>query len=148
MSGDALSPLTLVAAIGRNGVIGRAGQLPWNLPEDRAHFQRVKRGHAMLMGNGRDVVASLADGIFLARASDSEPMVVGGAEIFRQALPFATRLVLTEVALDPEGDTHFPAFDKSEWRLVESRPGDRAFYVTYERTSEGEPRQRPDDVRR
>lgn len=156
-------PLTLVAATGRNGIMGRAGQLPWDLPEDRAHFHRVTLGHAVIMGrrtwdetgsplegrrnivvsrsgdvsgHGREVTASLADAITLARASDREPMVIGGAEIFKQALPFATRLILTEVALDPEGDTHFPAFDRSEWCVVESRPGDRASYVTYERASE------------
>jgi dihydrofolate reductase len=153
--------LTLVAAVAKNGVIGRAGQLPWDLPEDRAHFHRVTLGHAVIMGrrtwdesgvalagrrnivvsrsgevsgHGREVVASLAEAITLARASDSEPMVIGGAEIFRLALPFAARLILTEVALDPEGDTLFPAFDRSQWKVVDSRPGDRAVYVTYERT--------------
>ncbi len=149
----------------RNGVIGRAGKVPWDLPEDRAHFRRTTLGHAVIMGrktwdetgrplegrrnivvsrggavSGRDdereVVATLDDAIARARATDPEPAVIGGAEIFRLALPLATRVVLTEVAFDTEGDTFFPPFDKSEWRVTERRAGDRATYVTYERASD------------
>lgn len=152
-------PLTLVAAVGSNRVMGRGGQLPWDLPEDRDHFHRVTAGHAVIMGRrtwdetgaalpgrrnivisrgdvsgeGREVVPSLADAIALARQSDPEPMVIGGAQIFEQALPLATRLVLTEVELAPEGDTFFPQFDRAQWRVTERRAGDRATYVTYER---------------
>lgn len=156
----ALAPLTLVAAVARNGVIGRGGQLPWDLPEDRAHFHRVTLGHAVIMGRGtwdetgralegrrnivvsrsglvsdgnREVVASLSEAIALARTSDPDPMVIGGAQIFQLALPIATRLVLTEVALEPDGDTRFPPFDRSVWQVVDRRAGDRADYVTYAR---------------
>ncbi|MDB4982348.1 MAG: Dihydrofolate reductase [Myxococcales bacterium] len=156
------APLVLVVAVSRNGVIGRAGKVPWDLPEDRAHFRRATLGHAVIMGrktwdetgrplegrrnlvvsrggavSGRDdereVVATLDEAIARARQTDPEPAVIGGAEIFRLALPLATRLVLTEVAFDAEGDTFFPPFEKSEWRVTERRPGDRATYVTYER---------------
>ena len=157
-------PLTLVAAVGRNGVIGRAGQLPWDLPEDRAHFRRTTLGHAIIMGRrtwdergepldgrrnivvsrsgevsgrGREVYRTLDEAIAAARATDPEPMVIGGEQIFRLALPLATRLVLTEVAFDAEGDTRFPPFDRAAWTAVARRPGDRATYVTYERTGEG-----------
>jgi dihydrofolate reductase len=157
------APLSLVVAVSRNGVIGRGGQIPWDLPEDRAYFRRVTMGHAIIMGrktwdekgipldgrrnivvsrsgavSGRDdereVVATLDEAIARARATDPEPSVIGGAEIFRLALPLGTRLLLTEVELDVEGDTFFPPFDKSEWRVTERRAGDRATYVTYERT--------------
>jgi dihydrofolate reductase len=153
-------PLTLIAAVARNGVIGRGGQLPWNLPEDRAHFQRATLGHAVIMGRrtwdetgaplpgrrnlvvsrsgqvsgeGREVYPTLDEALVAARRTDPHPMVIGGAEIFRLALPLATRLLLTEVELEPEGDTLFPPFDRSQWRVSERRPGDRATYVTYER---------------
>lgn len=155
-------PLSLIAARARNGVIGRGGQLPWDLPEDRAHFRRQTLGHAVIMGrrtwdergepldgrrnivisragqvsgSGRAVVRSLEDAIALARTTDPEPYVIGGAEIFRLALPLATRLVLTELDFDAEGDTYFPAFDAREWEVRERRPGDRATYVTYVRAS-------------
>ncbi|HXU83384.1 MAG TPA: dihydrofolate reductase [Polyangia bacterium] len=157
-----LAPLTLIAAVARNGVIGRGGQLPWVLPEDRAHFQRATLGHAVIMGrrtwdetgaalpgrrnlvvsrsgevsgSGREVYATLDEAIAAARTTDPEPMVIGGAEIFRLALPLATRMLLTELDFDAEGDTRFPEFDRSRWRVTERRPGDRASYVTYERAT-------------
>ena len=154
--------LTLVAAVARNRVIGRAGQLPWDLPEDRAHFRRVTLGHAVIMGRktwdetgapldgrrnivvsrsgdvsgsaaDREVVTTLDDAIRRAREHDDEPMIIGGAEIFHLALPRATRMILTELAFDATGDTQFPAFDARDWLVVERRPGDRAEYVTYQR---------------
>ena len=156
------APLTLIAAVARNGVMGRGGKLPWDLPEDRAHFSATTRGHAVIMGRrtwdetgkpldgrrnivisrsgrvsgaGREVVATLEEALALARTSDPEPFVIGGAEIFRLALPLATRLILTEVDLAVEGDTFFPAFDRADWMVRERRPGDRATYVIYERRS-------------
>lgn len=155
-----LPPLTLIAAVARNGVIGRGGKLPWDLPEDRAHFHSSTRGHAVIMGRrtwdetgqplegrrnivvsragqvsgaGREVVGSLAEALALARTSDPSPFVIGGAQLFQQALPLATRILLTEVDLEVEGDTVFPPFDHRDWLVSESRPGDRATYVTYER---------------
>jgi len=153
-------PLTLIAAVARNGVMGRGGQLPWNLPEDRAHFHATTRGHAVIMGRrtwdetgrplegrrnivvsrsgqvsgtGREVVPALEEAIALARTTDPAPFVIGGAEIFRLALPLATRMILTEVELEVDGDTFFPAFDRNDWIVRQRRPGDRAIYVTYER---------------
>jgi dihydrofolate reductase len=163
-SGEGAAPLTLIAAVSRNGVIGRGGRLPWDLPEDRAHFRRTTMGHAVIMGRrtwdetgaplagrrnivvsragavsgaGSDVavVASLAQAIALARTTDPDPMVIGGEQIFRLALPFATRMILTELNFDVDGDTRFPAFDRGAWQIGESRPGDRATYVTYHRAS-------------
>jgi dihydrofolate reductase len=154
-------PLTLIAARSRNGVIGRAGKVPWDLPEDRAHFRRSTLGHAVIMGrrtwdetgralDGRHnivvsrsgdmrgagprlVAPTLEQAITAARQVDPDPFVIGGAEIFRLALPLATRLILTEVAFDSDGDTFFPPFDASAWQITDQRPGDRATYVTYER---------------
>src|SRR5262245_31944623 len=139
MSPATLSPLSLIAAVARNGVIGRDGQLPWDLPQDRAHFRRMTLGHAVIMGRRtwdetgrplpdrrnivvsrsgavsgdareREVVPTLDDAIAAARTSDPHPFVIGGAEIFRLALPLATRLILTELDFDAGGDTVFPPF--------------------------------------
>jgi dihydrofolate reductase len=88
---------------------------------------------AEVQGTGdREVVPTLEEAIARARTTDAEPFVIGGAEIFRLALPLATRLLLTEVALDADGDTFFPPFDRAAWRVVDRRAGDRASYVTYE----------------
>ncbi len=155
-------PLALIAAVSRDGVIGKNGKVPWDLPEDRAHFRRSTLGHAVIMGrktwdetgrpldgrrnlvvtrvgvvSGRDdereITATLEDAIARARTTDAAPFVIGGAELFRLALPLATRLVLTELTFDADGDTYFPPFDRAAWRVTERRPGDRAVYVTYER---------------
>jgi dihydrofolate reductase len=163
-SGAETLPLTLVAAVARNGVIGRGGQLPWDLPEDRAHFRRTTLGHAIIMGRrtwdergepldgrrnivvsasgavsggGREVYPTLAAAIAAARTTDPEPMVIGGEQIFRMALPLATRMVLTELDFDAQGDTHLAPFDRQAWTAVSRRPGDRATYVTYQRTRAG-----------
>jgi len=129
-----MDPLALIFAVARNGVIGKGGQLPWRIPEDLAHFKRTTMGHAILMGRktweetrrplpgrrnviitrtpgfeapGCEVAASLEEAIALARSTDPLPFVIGGAEIFRLALPLATVIHLTEIDRDVEGDTFF-----------------------------------------
>ena len=155
-------PLALIAAVARNGVIGAGGQLPWDLPEDRAHFRRTTLGHAVIMGRrtwdetgralegrrnivvsrsgqvsgtGREIFSTLDEAIAAARATDEQPFVIGGSEPYRLAMPHATRIYLTEVDCEAEGDTYFPPFDRATWRVTARRPGDRATYVTYERGS-------------
>jgi len=159
---DARLPLTFIVAVARNGVMGKDGKLPWDLPEDRAFFRDSTMGHAVIMGrrtwdergvplpgrrnivvsrsgrvsgSGREVVTTIEDAIARARATDPDPFVLGGAEIFRLALPYATRILLTEIEFDAEGDTFFPPLDRAAWREVERRPGDRADYVTYARVA-------------
>ncbi len=154
----ARAPLCLVLAVAKNGVIGKDGQLPWRVPEDLKHFRRSTVGHAVIMGRktwdevgkplperrnivvsrkaglrleGAEVVTSLDEAIARARTTDEEPRVIGGAEIYRLALPLATRVLLTEIQLEPEGDTFFE-LDRSGFRETERRMGDdpRAVYVT------------------
>ncbi len=143
-----MKPLALIVARSRNGVIGRDGDLPWHYPEDLQHFKRTTLGHAILMGRvcyesigralpgrrnivisrntafeapGCEVVKSLRAAIDLARESDELPFVIGGAQIYERALPLTTQMFITEVNLDVEGDTFFPAFDASEWRETQRR---------------------------
>jgi dihydrofolate reductase len=154
-------PLVLIVAMTPDRVIGVGGGLPWRIPEDLRHFKATTMGHAIVMGRktfdevgrplpGRrnivitrqaiaipdvEVARSLDDAVELARTTDPEPYVVGGAEIYRLALPVATRLVVTWVDRKVEGDTHFPAVDWSEWREVERRAGEEpgVAFVWYER---------------
>ncbi len=137
-------PLALVVAMARNRGIGLAGRLPWHLPEDLKRFKALTLGHAVLMGRkthesigrplpgrrnivvtrsgatfaGCETAASLDEALALARTSDALPMVIGGAELYAQALPRATHLYLTRVDRDVEADTYFPAFDEADWVLV------------------------------
>jgi dihydrofolate reductase len=143
---------SLVVARARNGVIGRDNKLPWRLPADLAYFKRVTLGHAVIMGRrtwesigrplagrhnivvtrdrnyraeGATVVGSL-DEAWSAAGDVEEAFVIGGTSLFSEALPLADRIHLTEVEADVEGDTWFPAFDRSQWqeREVARRPRD------------------------
>jgi dihydrofolate reductase len=136
--------VSLIAAMSENRVIGHEGDLPWRLPLDMRHFKHLTTGHAVIMGRktfetlpaalphrrnivmtrdrtfrrgGVEVVTSLDDAFRLV-AEDDEVFVAGGGEIYRLALPRADRLYLTLVHVTVDGDTLFPDFDASEWRLV------------------------------
>ena len=133
--------LTLVVAVAENGIIGRDGGLPWRLPDDLKHFRRLTLGNTVLMGRktfeslgkpleGRANWVLTRDAAFapagaqvfrdldaaLAQPPQGELLVIGGAELYRQTLPLASRLELTQVHAQVEGDTHFPDFDAKQWR--------------------------------
>lgn len=154
-------PVSLVAAVAANGVIGRAGDLPWPRTGDLAHFKALTIGHVLVMGRrtydsigrplpGRTSVVitrqadwAAPDGVVvchdvavaleIAAVIDPQVFVIGGAEVFRAALPLADRLVLTHLPLTPEGDTWFPALDRSAWRETAREPYDGFDIATYER---------------
>ena len=144
--------ITLIAAVARNGVIGRAGQLPWRLPGDLKRFKEITWGHPVIMGRrtwesigralpgrrnivvsrrpgfsapGCDVVGSLDDALAAAGGA-TEAFIIGGAELYRAALPRAARLHLTRVQADVEGDVRFPEIRAEEWRCIgtEDHPAD------------------------
>ncbi len=144
--------LTLIAALARNRVIGRDNRLPWHLPADLRFFKQTTMGKPLLMGRrtwesigrplpGRRMIvlsrdpAYHASGCTVARSLDealemagatAEPMVIGGATLYRQTLPQAERLYLTVVEADIPGDAWFPEWDARDWRLVweEAHPAD------------------------
>lgn len=142
--GSVVPILSLVAAIAENGVIGRGNALPWHLPADLAHFRRLTLDKPILMGRrtweslpgllprrrhiilsrdpslqvaGCRVVSSLDAAIAVADDAE-ELMVVGGAALYAQALPRASRLYLTLVHTRVQGDVHFPRWDPNEWHEV------------------------------
>ncbi len=135
--------VSLVVAMAENRVIGRDGGLPWRLPDDLKHFKRLTVDHTVIMGRktfdevgrplanrrnvvisrnpafrpeGVTVVPSLDEAIALA-AGEQQVFVIGGGEIYRQALARADRLYLTIVHAAVEGDTTFPSLDQSAWAL-------------------------------
>ena len=157
----------LVAARARNGVIGRDNELPWRLKADLAHFRRVTMGHPIVMGRKtweslpdafrplpgrRNIVVSRQAGLLLsgaevmdsleavraALAGQSGPVfVIGGADIYRQAIGWADRLELTEVDMSPSGDALFPEIDAAWQRqthpLMRADSGLAYRFVTYVR---------------
>jgi len=163
-----MTTLTLIVARARNGVIGRDNQLPWRLPEDLAFFKRTTMGAPIVMGRkthesigralpgrrnivvtrdanrrfaGCDTVASLDDALALA-ARDQAPQafLIGGAQLYVEGIRKASRLIVTEIAADFDGDATFPAPDPAQWRET-SRDTHRAnppndfdyAFVTYDR---------------
>lgn len=160
--------INIIFARARNGVIGKDGQMPWHLPEDLAHFKQQTGGAPVLMGRktwdslpprfrplpgrrnvvitrqadwqaaGAERAASLQDAVALC-ADAAEIWVIGGGEIYAQALPLAQRAVVTEIERDFEGDTFAPTLNGS-WRETArsahtaAKDGLPFSFVTYERT--------------
>ncbi|MBT9255682.1 dihydrofolate reductase [Phycicoccus sp. MAQZ13P-2] len=154
-----MTRVSLIAAVARNGVIGAGQSMPWHLPEDFAFFRRTTMGHPLVMGRrtfdsigrvlpGRrhivitrqpdwahaevETAHSLVEALALAGPAD-EVFVAGGGQVYAEAMPYAHRLLVTEVDLEPEGDTHFPPVDPGTWVETERVPGERCAWVTYER---------------
>lgn len=154
--------IVIVAAIGRNGVIGVDGGLPWRIPEDLARFKSMTMGHALVMGRttfesigrplpgrsnivlthrpdwshvGVDTAGSLGEAFAIAEDRDQDVYIAGGADVYEQALPIADSMELTEVDAAPEGDTYFPEVDWGLWfeTAHKEHPGFR--FVTYRRLS-------------
>lgn len=143
--------IALIAAMDRNRTIGIGNKLPWRLPAEMAFFKKMTLGKTVLMGRktfeslrkplsdrrnivltrqqefqpeGCEVVHSLEEA--LERCKDDELMVIGGADIYAQFLPFADTILLTDVdAVIEGGDAFFPAFSDSEWQLVQSERRNR-----------------------
>jgi len=140
--------LTIIAALARNGVIGRANRMPWHIPEDLKRFKALTLGHPVIMGRktfesilatlgkplpGRENIVVTRSRAFahpgcrvvqsieeaLAAADGADEMfVIGGGEIYALALPFADRLQFTEVHAETAGDAYFPQFERCAWQEI------------------------------
>ncbi len=139
--------LSVIAAVARNNVIGNENKLLWHMPADLKHFKSVTSGHSVIMGrktyesigralpNRRNIVISRqagysAAGCEMSRSLDEaitackgeeEVFIIGGADIYRQALSLSDRIYLTRVAADFKGDAYFPEINFSEWKMVETQ---------------------------
>lgn len=136
--------LSIIVAMAKNRVIGAKGAIPWRLPNELQLFKRVTMDHHIIMGRktwesigrllpgrttvivtrqenhtvpGAIIANSLNDAIARCPSND-EVFVVGGGELYREALPLADRLYLTEVDASPPGDTRMPEINMTDWRMV------------------------------
>ena len=136
--------LSLIAAVARNGAIGKGNALLWRLPEDLKFFKRTTLGCPVIMGRktwdsigrplpgrrnivitrnsdwraeGAEVFHDL-DSALVATTEESKVFIIGGGELYAQALPLADELVITEVDADFEGDTFFPVWDRGAFTEV------------------------------
>ncbi|MEX2512654.1 MAG: dihydrofolate reductase [Cyclobacteriaceae bacterium] len=163
--------LSIIVAKAKNNGIGLDGGLPWHLPSDLRHFKKTTAGYHVLMGRktfeslgkplpgrthivvtknpsfkvplGHFVVHGVKEAIKMGESLGLEKlMVLGGAEIYQQAIPLADEMIITEIDAKPEADTFFPAFDEQDWAKVkeefvpmdEKNPFNHTF-VTYIRKS-------------
>jgi len=168
--------ITLVAAMGRNRAIGLDGALPWHLPRELRHFKETTMGKPIVMGRrtwqsigralpgrqnlvvtrdtalraeGCDIAHSLGEAV--ARSVGAEVMIIGGGQLYREALPHADRMILTLVDQEPAADTWFPAWDPAEWcevtvrneRADEKNPCDYRVIELTRKPASGEKRPEP-----
>lgn len=158
--------VTIVAAVARNGVIGAGGDIPWHLPGEQRRLKETTMGHVLVMGRrtydsigrplpGRTtvvvtrqpgwtvdspqvrVVGDVEEALRTAREIDEQVFVLGGAQVYAATLPHADRLLLTEVDLEPVGDTYFPAVDWSQWTEASREQHDGWVLVDYRRARPG-----------
>jgi dihydrofolate reductase len=137
--------VSIISAMAQNRVIGHENRLPWHLPADLQHFKAVTMGKPMIMGRktweslpgllpgrmhivvsrnpayqaeGGRVVHSLEEAIEAA-GNVEELMIIGGANLYAQALSQARRMYLTLIDAEVQGDAYFPVFNGDEWQTVE-----------------------------
>ena len=141
--------ISIIAAIGKNGELGRKNNLLWNLPEDMRHFRDTTRGHTVIMGqktfesighplpnrrnivvtrnrafkaDGVDISNSLEDTLNSLKNADEEVFVIGGGEIYRQSIEKADKLYITHVNKSfPDADTFFPKIDDNIWQKIKNK---------------------------
>lgn len=153
--------VSIIVAVAENGVIGCANRLIWHISADLKRFKHLTTGHGVIMGrktyesigcplpNRRNVMISHnkdlhIQGITVAHsldeavglfASSDEVFVIGGGDIYRQAMPIADKLYVTLVSGSPNGDTVFPAIDAKEWRETSRDDREGYSFVNYERAT-------------
>jgi dihydrofolate reductase len=162
------SPLVMIVAVSENNVIGIDNQLIWHLGDDLKRFKKLTSGHHIIMGRktfesfpkplpnrthivitrqkdykapkGVIVVHTMKEAVSVASLTDKEPYIIGGGEIYKQAMPYATKIELTRVHDEFEGDTFFPEINLKEWKETSNtfhkkdEKHDYEFsFITYER---------------
>ena len=153
-----MKDVIVIAAVAKNGVIGREGRMPWRIGEDFRRFKALTSGHAVVMGRqtweslpqrplsgrknivlsrnpgfrpeGAAVVRSIEEA-FSAAGDDGKIFVIGGASVYGEAMKFATTLELTRLEREIEGDVMFPDFDEGQWTLTAKEDRADAEYGAY-----------------
>jgi len=145
--------IVIIAAVAQDGTIGHAGKIPWHIGDDLKRFKRLTMGHPVIMGRKtlesigkplpgrRSIVLTRQSGVdrfpsletALQSCGDETVFVIGGAEVYRAALPIADKMLLTHVNHPGGGDTKFPDYDRSEWKEVHREESRDCTYIEYER---------------
>lgn len=149
--------ISIIVATDSNNLIGNNNQLPWHLPADLKHFKNITTGHTIIMGrktydsigkalpNRKNIVitrntnytlpdAEVVNSLQQAlqnRVGEGEVFIIGGSQIFNEALPLATKLYLTIIHHTFQGDTWFPKLDLPKWKLLKKeffQPDEKNLY--------------------
>jgi len=142
--------LSMIAAMGRNRVIGKKNDIPWKLPAEQQYFKEVTMGHAVVSGRknfesmgrplkGRrniiitrnrdyrpdncEIIYTIEELYRMFDDSDEEVFIIGGEEIYRMFLPFSKKLYITSIDAEFDGDTYFPLFSETEWTQISEKNG-------------------------
>lgn len=142
-----MSKISIAVAVGENYAIGKNNQLLWHMPADLKFFKQTTSGHTVIMGRktfdsvgkplpnrknvvitrdtelkieGVEVVNSLDEALAITQTEEKPVFIVGGAEIYRQALPKTDKLYLTTIHHNFDADTFFPSINRSEWKVISS----------------------------
>lgn len=153
--------ISIIVAVAKNGVIGCHNRLIWHMSEDLKRFKALTIGHPIIMGrktfesigrplpgrtnivvsrntelkiDGVSVVGSIQEAIDMLPQED-EIFIIGGGQIYEQALPLTSKIYLTLVDQTPDGDTFFPEITQDEWREVKRTEADGYAFIDYERRS-------------
>lgn len=164
--------IAIIAAVSENHIIGKEGRLPWHLPKDLARFKQLTYGHPVIMGRktfesigkplpGRlNIVVtknkhyfcrgcltahSIEEAIDIAQKTDDTIFIIGGGDIYRQALPLSDKIFITRIAQHIQGDVSFPDIDPRKWQLISTeflQKDDKNAYdcsfLTYEKIRDSE----------
>ncbi|WP_162343940.1 dihydrofolate reductase [Cyclobacterium salsum] len=165
--------VSIIVAKATNNAIGKNGELPWHLPSDLSHFKKTTSGHHVIIGRktftslgkplpgrthivvtrnrdfkvpeGHFVAHHLEEALHIGKSRNLEKIfILGGANIYKEALPFTHEMIITEIEASPDADTFFPEFNRNEWEVVDKvmvekddkNPYKHAF-VTYRRKEMG-----------
>ena len=157
--------ISIIAAMDKNRLIGQEGRIPWRLPADLAYFKRLTLGHPVIMGRrtfesigeplsdrqnviitanqgyqkkGCAILHSMEDALDFCM--DKDVFIIGGAQIYREFLPYAERLYITLIDDTFSGDSYFPEIDGNLWKLISKTQGERNeknpydyYFLVYER---------------
>jgi len=149
--------IILIAAVARNSVIGKDGNIPWDIPEDMERFKELTLGHSVIMGRktfencgvlegrknivlsrtlkeveGATVIDELDRALTLCEGED-KVFIIGGGSVYKEAIRKAHKLFITHVDKEIEGDAFFPEFSKSDWNQVSHEFGDGCIFTEYVR---------------
>ena len=152
-----MNEIIIIAAIAKNNVIGKDNKIPWYIKDDLIHFKKLTTNHPIIMGRktflslpkkplpNRTNIVLTSDNNFsypdivvehsleqaINKFKENDVYVIGGASIYKQSMKFATKLEITRLEQEYEGDTYFPEIDLNIWKLIDEEKKEGYSFLTY-----------------